>query len=89
MPVFRGFYKVQEEMGELNQVMGKLATCLEGKYWDGTDLVPLMEQELVDVMATIIYFVKTNNLKFDEDRLRDKLTKFEQWGLTGIIPGEK
>lgn len=85
MQVYKGFYKLQEEMGELNQAMGKIGAFENGKYWDGSDLMKPLQDELVDVMAALIYFVKTNNIEFDEARLKHKLAKYEEWGLTPLI----
>jgi len=85
-PKYLGYYKVQEEMGELNQAMGKLAAFPGGVYWDGRDLVKPLEEELVDVIAAITYFIETNNLNFDMARFNKKLEKFKEWGLTGVSP---
>jgi NTP pyrophosphatase (non-canonical NTP hydrolase) len=85
--VFRGFFKLQEEMGELNQVMGKLGPFPDGKHPDGAkNLMKRLADEIADVRAAIDYFVGVNGIPVDDDRHKEKLKKFTKWGLTGIDP---
>jgi NTP pyrophosphatase (non-canonical NTP hydrolase) len=59
--VWPGTSKLLEEMGELQQVLGKLiATAGETKHWEGKDLKERLIEELADVKAAIIFFSLTN-----------------------------
>lgn len=82
---YRGFFKLQEEMGELNQALGKLGPFPHGRHPDGgKDLRKRVEDELADVSAAITYFASKNGLTVSHDRQVMKLRMFEEWGLTGI-----
>lgn len=85
--LWRGIFKLQEEMGELAQVLGKLGPFPEGEHPDGErPLKERCEDEVADVMAVLTYFTKVNKLDFDRisKRADEKLAKFEKWKLTGI-----
>lgn len=87
-----GIYKVQEEMGELGQVLGKICTSPAGHHPDGGRLLQTRaEEELGDVLAALDYFIganmeSLNPVKIEERRMR-KLEKFQLWGLSG--PGSQ
>jgi len=81
--VWPGTSKVIEEMGELQQVLGKLiAVAGETKHWDG-DLRKRLVEELGDLSAALIFF-QSENMTPDElleivERAEKKLTLFRQW----------
>lgn len=78
-----GLAKLMEEMGELQQVLGKIMAC-EGPsaiYWDSSSLVPALLDELADVRASLSFFILRNNLDSRTIALRveDKFQKFQYW----------
>lgn len=79
-----GVAKLNEEAGELIQVIGKLmATHGESTHWDGTDLRVRFVLELGD-LAAAIQFTVARVLTVDEVRLlrariQEKFEQFEQW----------
>lgn len=77
-----GLSKLAEEMGELQQVLGKLiATGGEAAHWDGTDLAVRAKEELADVMAAVEFFAETNGLDDTEfySRVERKFNQFQAW----------
>lgn len=77
-----GFSKLIEEMGELQQVLGKIiATNGDTDHWDGTDLQQRLIEELADTWAAIAFFMSINLLPLDQigERMRDKLATFHKW----------
>lgn len=84
---WRGIFKLQEELGELGQVLGKLGPFPSGDHPDGgPPLRQRLEDEIADVAAAISYFAHHGGLDADRmaDRCDRKLALFEKWGLTGI-----
>jgi hypothetical protein len=81
--VWPGTSKVIEEMGELQQVLGKLiAVAGATKHWDG-DLRKKLVEEIGDLSAALAFF-KTENCTLDEVRqigmqAEKKLALFRQW----------
>lgn len=77
-----GTSKMIEEQGELLQVLGKLMGS-EGRtdHWSG-DLIPMMEDELADVLAATKIFIelnpKLNRVRIDE-RAAEKMRTFREW----------
>lgn len=85
--LWRGIHKLQEEMGELAQVLGKIGPFPTGEHPDGErPLRERCEDECGDVVAALTYFIEVNKLNFDRISKRgdDKLAKFKKWKLTGI-----
>lgn len=87
--VWKGLFKVQEEMGELAQLLGKLGPFPRGKHPDGKSNRRSLIEEIGDLEATLTYFKEQN---FSEAEIRDiaarseiKLKKFKEWGLTGLF----
>lgn len=81
--VWPGLAKLMEEMGELQQVLGKIMAC-EGPsaiYWDGDTLVPNLLEEMADVGAALLFFRDANGLDGEiiADRREEKLQKFQYW----------
>lgn len=80
--VWPGTSKVIEEMGELQQVLGKLiATGGDTQHWDG-DLRKRLIEEIADVTAALVFFQK--NLTLDEvgqviERAERKFDLFNEW----------
>lgn len=80
--VWPGTSKLLEEMGELQQVLGKLiAVAGSTEHWDG-DLRPRLIEELGDVSAAIGFFMEQNFVG-DEvaiaNRIVAKLLLFRKW----------
>lgn len=88
---WRGIFKLLEEMGELQQVLGKLGPFPDGEHPDGEKHLSLrLCDELADVLAAIRYFIEINNLDLDKIMMRTdiKLDKFVHWGLTGLLTAQ-
>jgi hypothetical protein len=79
-----GVAKLNEESGELVQVIGKLMmTHGERAYWEGIDLRRRLIEEMAD-QAAAIDFVQDHVLTDEEtvefiDRMKRKRALFEQW----------
>lgn len=86
--VWPGTSKLIEEMGELQQVLGKLiGSHGETAHFDGTDLKERLIEEIADVLAAITFFQVTN-FPFDvdkviEQRKREKIARFMKWQKEG------
>lgn len=77
--VWPGTSKVIEEMGELQQLLGKLlGTAGETKHWDGSDLKERLKEEIADVMAALEFFQENN---FTANDLLDIAYRTEEKGL--------
>ncbi len=77
-----GTAKLIEELGELQQALGKLiATGGKPNHWDGTNLVERIEEEIADVTAAIGFFVGANHLSHGDidARTATKLDLFLKW----------
>jgi hypothetical protein len=78
-----GVSKVLEEMGELQQVLGKIMGVHgDTKHWSG-DLRKMLIEEMADVQAALVFFQKYN-LTSDETleylrRITFKLMRFDAW----------
>jgi NTP pyrophosphatase (non-canonical NTP hydrolase) len=79
-----GTAKLIEELGELQQVIGKLiATSGAEEHWEGTNLRHRLEEEIADVCGAIEFFKIMNGLdaqKIDA-RADAKLNQFVKWRL--------
>jgi hypothetical protein len=81
--VWPGVSKLIEEMGELQQVLGKLIAIAGATvHWSG-DLRTMLVEELGDVSAAVRFFA-TQNLTADEllavlARSEKKLARFREW----------
>ena len=86
--VWAGSSKLIEEMGELQQVLGKLiGSHGETAHYDGTELRQRLLEEIADLTAAINFFEETN-LTFDEEiaianRRISKLHMFRKWHKEG------
>jgi spore maturation protein SpmA len=99
MAKWAGIFKVMEETGELQimlgklqQTIGKLGAFPEGNHpVQGPMLLELVE-EMVDVEAAIHYFYISNPQLHDlvntHVRRGDKIAKFLKWGLSGVNDGK-
>lgn len=91
--VWPGLAKLMEEMGELQQVLGKVMACTgkDALYWDGHSLRPKLIEEMGDVRAAMIFFAEANGIgkKYIHDRADLKLTKFRFWRKEGRSPSKK
>jgi hypothetical protein len=81
--VWPGTSKLIEEMGELNQVLGKLiATAGDTEHWSG-DLRPKLVEEIGDVLAAVTFFLGMNLNAYErieiEARFAVKIALFEKW----------
>lgn len=85
--LWRGAFKLMEELGELQQLLGKVCACPVGEHWDGKghlkDRLPL---EIADVRAALDYFVITNGLYSESGRHQRKFDLFNKWGCAGVKP---
>jgi NTP pyrophosphatase (non-canonical NTP hydrolase) len=76
-----GTSKLLEEMGELQQVLGKLiGSHGETAHYDGSDLKERLVEEIADVLAAIAFF-QVKNLPIEDDerilsRKHEKLKRF-------------
>src|ERR1700677_2309483 len=82
--VWPGASKLIEEMGELQQVLGKLlGTAGEVKHWDGTDLKERLKEEMADVQSAILFFqaksFSEEDIREVADRRMKKLETFIRW----------
>jgi hypothetical protein len=88
--VWPGTSKLVEEMGELQQVLGKLiASAGDTEHWSG-DLRAKLVEEIGDVTAAIAFF-KGENLTLDEsdaveERHWKKLVLFREWHVNPTKP---
>lgn len=76
-----GVSKLIEEMGELNQVLGKLMGSRGSLvHWSG-DLGQMLHEELADVLAAIDFVATHGRLDMDQIRARTKAKRelFETW----------
>lgn len=97
---WHGIAKLQEEMGELQAVLGKLMAYPSGKHPDmryATPLLQRLEEELGDVMAAAAFFIR-NNTEIDRDgvhrRVEYKTERLEKWhaendGMSGVYIEDK
>jgi NTP pyrophosphatase (non-canonical NTP hydrolase) len=79
-----GAAKVIEEMGELQQVFGKLITNNgDVRYYDGSNLREKFLEEIPDVLAAIAAFVEYNfdSMEVGEinERAQKKYELFNEW----------
>lgn len=84
---WKGIAKLNEECGEVVQIIGKLMAYPNGQHPDGEgDLKQRLGDELADVQAAIEYFVFRNPI--DEIRLnkrrKKKFKQFCKWEMAGI-----
>jgi hypothetical protein len=78
-----GLAKLMEEMGELQQLLGKVMACSgpNAIYWDGSSLLPKIIEEMGDVRASMIFFAEVNLIPKSSihERADMKLEKFRYW----------
>lgn len=84
--VWPGLGKLVEEMGELNQVLGKLIGCHgENKHWNMGDMNAKLVEEIGDTLGAIKFFVHKNEI--DNQKIQDrkilKFNKFCDWHDNG------
>lgn len=81
---FPGMSKLLEEMGELQQVLGKIMGSNGLDHWDG-DLEGVLLDEISDVMAAIGFFVVQNGLQrgYLMARAEEKKKLFTLWHEEG------
>lgn len=82
--VWPGTSKLVEEMGELQQVLGKLiGNRGEEIHFDGTNLRARLIKEIADVAAALRFFQEANltasERSFVGERYLRKLALFEAW----------
>ena len=83
-----GCWKLQEEAGEVGQLIGKLGPFPVGDHPDKKGPIgPRLELEIGDLYAALDYFVSENfpNAERINEQRVEKFAKFKQWGLTGIF----
>ena len=89
MMTANGVAKTIEEIGGLQQVLGKLQQTLGKKlalwtrddHWDGTNLKDCMEEEVADVIAALACTTVWMGLSTDfiSGRVTAKIERFERW----------
>lgn len=83
--VWPGTSKLLEEMGELQQVLGKLLGAGQTKHWDGSDLRQRLIEEIADVQAALSFFVNHNLNAVEASEISGrellKVAQFEKWHL--------
>lgn len=86
-PKWAGLSKLDEECGEVLQVIGKLmGTGGEPLHWDGSDLRRRLEEEIGDVLAACAFVLQHNpqlNAVTVDNRRIKKLAVFNEWHLRG------
>lgn len=81
--VWPGVAKLIEEMGELNQVLGKLIASRGGSdHWDGSDLHDRLIEEMGDVKAALSFVASgltgADRIAIDKRVVR-KVDLFRTW----------
>lgn len=81
--IWPGLAKLNEECGELIQVVGKMMMVHGGRaHWSG-DLRAMLRDEMADVLAAIGFVMKYGFTEEEErsvqDRADQKWIKFEAW----------
>ena len=79
-----GIAKLNEESGELVQVIGKLMmTHGKAEYWNGVDLRVNLVQEMADAAAAIDFVMKHALTEVERHtliaRLKEKFALYETW----------
>lgn len=84
---WKGIGKLTEEAGEVLQLLGKAIAFPVGEHPDGHGPLKVrLEDELGDLLASILYFAAANGLDLPKIERRNevKLSKFIEWGLSGV-----
>lgn len=80
-----GLSKLTEELGEVQQVIGKLIqTGGQDQHWDGgPPLRERLEDEMADLAAALMFVAEANGLDVARmgKREREKLALFRQWHM--------
>lgn len=77
-----GLYKLVEECGELQQVIGKILAYPTGDHPDGAgSLTSRLEEELADVQACCMFVIRKHNLdrEFISNRKWKKISRYNKW----------
>lgn len=77
-----GLAKLAEELGELQQVVGKMLAYGVGKHPDGTpSLIERFEEEAADVTAAMTFVAQIHNANAENVKYRAaiKLATFQAW----------
>lgn len=78
-----GLAKLAEEIGELQQVIGKIMGIGHvGQHWDGLNLTEKLVEEIADVRAAVQFFVMQNlhdRAAEIDSRFWAKFTQFRQY----------
>ena len=85
---WKGICKLVEELGELQQVLGKILAYPNLDHPTDNLKAKILE-EVADVEAALLYFKSKNlsNSEIDQVFIRsvDKLEKFNTWDMSGIM----
>jgi hypothetical protein len=85
MDKWRGIHKLQEEMGEVLQLLGKVGAFPVEEHPDGGGCLKVrLECEIADLEAALSYFKMVNHIRTYRSRRLDKYRQFVAWGLSGI-----
>lgn len=77
-----GLAKLSEELGELQQIVGKMLAYGVGSHPDGTQsLLARFEEESADVTAAMTFVAQTHKADFEHIKVRaaTKLDRFQKW----------
>lgn len=81
--IWPGLSKLTEEMGEVQQILGKIiATGGKSQHWDGSDLRARLQEELADLLAACEWFGSVNGFFEDPDfdaRIESKIEQYASW----------
>lgn len=80
-----GLSKVIEESGEVLQICGKIMAIRGGDtYYNGEDLRVELENEVSDLLASLTYLIRENDLDKARinRRVQMKLAKYQNWKET-------
>lgn len=81
--MYEGIFKLIEELGELQQALGKLGSVdIDEDERDA--LMNSVIDEAADVRAALSYFEMVNEVERDRKREKDKIKKFHRLGLRGF-----
>lgn len=71
-----GLPKLCEEAAEVIQVAAKLAACPNGIYFDGTNLIAALKNEMADLSAILQFVEETNKIEIPHKRVEEKFAEY-------------
>jgi hypothetical protein len=82
--VWPGTSKLIEEMGELQQILGKLIGVHgQEEHWDGNNMRVKLVEEIGDLLGAITFFQAQNLTELEQDQIYQRMVtkwqRFESW----------